>query len=200
VPPSRNRRKPPRDFIRPYRPLLVAKPPSGPGWLHEVKHDGYRIIAFKQDERVVLWTRHGSDFTAWFPRIAAAVRSLPIERAMIDGEAVVFHLDGRSHFAALRTKAGGKVACLAAFDLLSVDGMDLRTSPIEDRRDRLAQLVRGIDAILFSEALEEDGARVFAKVCEMNLEGIVSKRVGSRYFSGNGRQWLKVKNPDFGRG
>ena len=199
ISPARSRRAPPAGFIRPCQPLLVARPPAGPGWLHEVKHDGYRILARKEGERVSLWSRYGADFTDRLPRIAEAVRKLPAESALIDGEAVVFRPDGRSDFGALRTKAGGAEACLVAFDLLNLDGEDLRQRPLEERRDKLARLVAGVDGILFSEAIEAEGAIVFAHACELGLEGIVSKRAGSRYRSGTSRNWLKSKNPAFVR-
>ena len=118
---------------------------------------------------------------------------------MIDGEAVVLQPDGLSDFSALRTKAGGARACLVAFDLLNLDGEDLRQRPLEERRGALSRLVAGADGIVFSKALAADGALVFAKACELGLEGIVSKRAGSRYWSGMSRQWLKSKNPEFER-
>jgi bifunctional non-homologous end joining protein LigD len=197
--PARSRRAPPAGFIRPCQPLLVARPPAGPGWLHEVKHDGYRLLAHKQGERVSLWSRYGADFTDRLPGIAEAVGKLPAESALIDGEAVAFRLDGRSDFGALRTKAGGAEAGLVAFDLLNLDGEDLRQRPLEERRDKLARLVRGVDGLLFSEAIEGEGAIVFAHACEMGLEGIVSKRHGSLYRIGTSRSWRKSKNPAFAR-
>ncbi len=127
------------------------------------------------------------------------MRSLPAENALIDGEAVVFRPDGRSDFGALRTKAGGAQACLVAFDLLSLDGEDLRQRPLEERRDKLARLIAGVDGVVFSEAIEAEGAVVFAHACELGLEGIVSKRAGSLYRSGTSRNWLKSKNPAFVR-
>jgi bifunctional non-homologous end joining protein LigD len=129
IPPARARRSPPAGFIQPCQPTLVARPPAGPGWLHEVKHDGYRLLASKDADRVRLWTRYGTDFTGRLPGIADAVRSLPVDNALIDGEAVVFRSDGHSDFAALRTKAGGEQAAFVAFDLLSLDGDDLRQRP-----------------------------------------------------------------------
>jgi bifunctional non-homologous end joining protein LigD len=181
--------------------VLVAKPPTGPGWLHEVKYDGFRLLGFKDGERVRLWSRRGADFTERFPRIAEAVRRLlPAERALLDGEAVVFWPDGLSDFAALLTKRGGEKATLVAFDLLSLESEDLRLRPIEERREALSALVAGLDGVLFSEAIEADGALVFAKACELGLEGIVSKRAGSLYRSGPSRQWQKCKNPAFVRG
>ncbi len=113
---------------------------------------------------------------------------------------MVFCPDGLSDFEALRTKAGGARACLVAFDLLNLNDEDLRQRPLEERRDTLLRLVAGADNIVFSEALEAEGAVVFAKACELGLEGIVSKRVGSRYWSGTSRSWLKSKNPAFQAG
>ncbi len=104
IPPGRSRRSKPAGFIVPARPALVARPPTGPDWLHEVKHDGYRLLARKEADRVTLWTRYGTDFTDRLPRIAEAVRSLPVDSALIDGEAVVFRPDGHSDFAALEQR------------------------------------------------------------------------------------------------
>ena len=126
-----SRRDPPAGFIQPCRPTLIAAPPVGPGWLHEVKHDGFRILARKQGERVDVWTRRGALFNDRFPRIAEAVRALPADNAIIDGEAVVFRPGGHSDFAALRTKAGGEQASFVAFDLLGLDADDLRERPLE---------------------------------------------------------------------
>ena len=189
----------PAGFIQPCQPTLVANPPAGPGWLHEVKHDGFRILARKQGERVEVWSRRGAMFRDRFPRIAEAVGALPVDNALIDGEAVVFLPDGHSDFAGLLTKAGGERASFVAFDLLGLEADDLRQRPLEERRDALAQLVRGVDGIVFSEALATEGAIVFAHACKLGLEGIVSKRAGSRYRSGTSRNWLKVLNPEFQR-
>jgi bifunctional non-homologous end joining protein LigD len=195
------RRSTPLGFIRPCEPTLVDRPPAGPGWLHEVKHDGFRILAWKQGERVQLWSRRAADFTDRFSRIADAVRGLAAGEALIDGEAVVFRDDGRSDFLALLTKRGWLMASFVAFDLLHLGGDDLRQRPLEARREALMRLVakRRGDGILFNEALAEEGAVVFAKACELGLEGIVSKRAGSLYRSGPTRNWLKTKNPDFVR-
>jgi ATP-dependent DNA ligase len=127
----RFRRDPPADFITPCNPKLVSRPPAGPGWLHEIKHDGCRILARKQGERVTLWTRRAADYTDKLLAIAQAARSLRADEALIDGEAVVFHPDGRSDFRALLTKRGGARATLVAFDLLRLDREDLRLRPIE---------------------------------------------------------------------
>jgi len=185
----RSRRSKPAGFIVPAQPALVARPPTGPDWIHEVKHDGYRLIARKEAGRVILWTRHGTDFTDRLPRIAEAVRSLPVDSVLIDGEAVVFRPDGHSDFESLRTKRGAERATFVAFDLLNVEGEDFRKSPLEVRRAELETLTEPNGASIFSEAIESEGAIVFAKACELGIEGIVSKRLGV-YWSG---PWSKTR-------
>jgi ATP-dependent DNA ligase len=100
------RTNPPTGFLRPCEPTLVDRPPAGPGWLHEIKHDGFRILARKQGDRVQLWSRRGAVFTYRFPAIAEAVRGLACDSALIDGEAVVLGIDGRSDFASMATISG----------------------------------------------------------------------------------------------
>jgi bifunctional non-homologous end joining protein LigD len=196
ISPARSRRIPPVGFIVPCRPLLGAKPRSGPEWIHEVKHDGYRLLALKDARRVVLWSRYGTDYSGTFLRIAEAVRSLPVDHVLIDGAAVVFKPDGHSNFAALRTNRGAAQASLVAYDLLRFQSEDWR---LEVRRAQLESLVAGVDGLMFSEAIGGDGALVFAHACKLGLEGIVSKRLGGVYSSGRCRNWLKVKKPDFQR-
>jgi bifunctional non-homologous end joining protein LigD len=179
--------------------LLTTTPRSGPEWIHEIKFDGYRLLARKEAGRVVLWSRYATDYSATFLRIAEAIRALPIDRVMIDGEAVVFRPDGHSDFTALRTNRGAAQAFFVAYDLLSFDGEDWRKLPLEVRRAQLESLVAGIDGITFSEAVDADGAVVFAHACKLGLEGIVSKRLGGVYSSGRCRNWVKVKNPAFER-
>jgi bifunctional non-homologous end joining protein LigD len=179
--------------------MLVAKPRPGSEWIHEVKHDGYRLLVRKAADRVTLWSRYGTDFTDKLPSIAEAVGALPVDNALIDGEAVVFLPNGHSDFAALRTKAGGAQASFVAFDLLRLEADDHRQRSLEERRYTLARLVHGVDGVVFSEALAAEGATVFAHACRLGLEGIVSKRAGSRYRSGASRNWLKCLNPDFQR-
>jgi bifunctional non-homologous end joining protein LigD len=199
TPSARFWRNLPAGFIQPCQPTLVAKPPAGPGWLHEVKHDGFRILARKQGDRVEVWSRCGAVFNDRFPRIVEAVGALPVDNALIDGEAVVLLPDGHSDFAGLLTKAGGEQASLVAFDILALKDDDLRDRPLEERRDALSRLVAGVDAIRFSESVADEGAVVFAHACKLGLEGIVSKRVGSRYRSGTSRNWFKCLNPEFQR-
>jgi bifunctional non-homologous end joining protein LigD len=199
IPSSRSRRIPPAGFIQPARPLLTTTPRSGPEWIHEIKFDGYRLIARKEAGRVVLWSRYATDYSDTFLRIAEAIRALPVDHVMIDGEAVVFRPDGHSDFAALRTNRGAAQASFVAYDLLRFQGEDWRTLPLEVRRAQLGSIVAGIDGLTFSEAIEGDGALVFDHACRLGLEGIVSKRLGGVYSSGRCRNWLKVKNPAFER-
>jgi bifunctional non-homologous end joining protein LigD len=184
---SRRVRTPPTGFVRPAQPTLVDKPPAGAAWLHEVKHDGYRLLALKEGARVKQWTRHGTDFTDRFPRIAEAVRGLPAERVLLDGEAVVFRPDGLSDFEALLTKRGSERAAYVAFDLLAIDGEDRRAcarSRSGDRRFR-GSWATGAPTPPCSARRSRPRARsVFAKACALGLEGVVSERAGGFYKSG----------------
>jgi bifunctional non-homologous end joining protein LigD len=122
---------------------LVDRPPAGPEWLHEVKHDGCRVLALKRNGRVRLWSRRATGLTDKLARIAATVRDLPADEALIDGEAVVLRADGRSDFEALLTKRGGEAAAYVAFDLLGLDRQDMRPQRLEDRRTALKRLMDG---------------------------------------------------------
>jgi bifunctional non-homologous end joining protein LigD len=187
IPSARSRRTPPAGFIQPARPLLTTTPRSGPEWVHEIKHDGYRLIARKDAGRVVHWSRSATDYSDTFLRIPEAVRALPVDHVMIDGKAVVFKPDGHSDFAALRTNRGAERASFVAFDLLQFEGEDWRKLALEVRHAQLDSLVASVDGLTFSEAIEGDGALVFAKACELGVEGIVSKRLGGVYSSGRCR-------------
>ncbi len=190
------RRLTPAGFIQPALPTLVDSPPRGAQWIHEIKHDGYRLIARKEHNAVRLWSRYSTDFTDSMKSIANSVASLPTRNAVIDGEAVVLRDDGHSDFEALRTRAAAR-ATYVVFDLMHLDDRDLRRRPLEERRALLADLVADAGGILFSEAIVAEGDVVFNAACRMGLEGIVSKRLGSPYQSGRTRFWLKTKNPQF---
>jgi bifunctional non-homologous end joining protein LigD len=183
---------------------LTERPPSGPGWLHEIKFDGYRVIARKDGEQVRLWSRTTSDYSKAFTRIRNAVAALPVENAVIDGEALVVLPGNRFDFEALRSRRGQAEAILVAYDVMQVDGADLRSEPLEKRRKRLTRLLARSnkamrEGLQLSEAITGDGVTIFQHACRLGLEGIVSKRIGSRYVSGRTRAWLKTKNPDFAR-
>jgi bifunctional non-homologous end joining protein LigD len=146
-------------------------------WLHEIKHDGYRILARKDGDRVRLWSRNGRDWSRQFTAIAEAVAALPARELVIDGEACAHCPEGLPDFHSLRGEEGGANACLFAFDLLWHDGRDLRRLPLEERRARLrAQLRRARSALRVVDFLEGDGSKVFAHACRLGLEGIISKR------------------------
>jgi bifunctional non-homologous end joining protein LigD len=183
-------------LLEPCLPSPAKRPPAGSNWIHEIKHDGFRILARRDAAGVRLITRHGNDFTARFPLAVAAVSSLPGRSFLIDGEAICTNENGLAVFELVRRARNGDAAVLCAFDLLELDGEDLRRSPIEHRKRKLAKLVRGpYPGIVFNEHYEGDGEIVFAHACKLGCEGIVSKRLGSSYRSGRSPYWLKIKNP-----
>src|SRR5215470_7444273 len=128
--------------IEPCLPSPAKAPPSGSNWIHEIKHDGFRILARRDSAGVRLITRNGNDFTARFPLAVAAVASLPANSFLIDGEAIVTNAKGLAVFDRIREKRHGDDAVLIAFDLIELDGEDLRHTPIEQRKRKLAKLVR----------------------------------------------------------
>ncbi|MFZ0152077.1 MAG: DNA ligase [Xanthobacteraceae bacterium] len=170
--------------------------PSGPGRIHEIKHDGFRILARRDSAGVRLFTLNGNDFTSRFPLAVAAVTALSARSFLIDGEATVTNERGLAVFDLIRHQRHGGDAVLIAFDLLELDGEDMRRSPIEDRKRKLAKLVRGPHpGIVLNEFSEGDGDFLFEHACKLGCEGIVSKRLGSPYRSGRSAHWVKVKNP-----
>ena len=183
-------------FIAPCLPSKASRPPSGPLWVHEIKHDGYRLMVRRDDARVRCFTRNGHDWADRFPAIVAAALRIKAMSFLIDGEAVIARDDGTSDFQALRSKRRGSEAVLFAFDLIEHDGADLRDLPLIERKRRLARLIdRAKHAIRFNEHLIDDGPTVFDHVCRMGLEGIVSKRTDAPYRSGQSKVWIKSKNP-----
>jgi bifunctional non-homologous end joining protein LigD len=184
-------------IIEPCLPSPAKAPPSGPGWLHEIKHDGFRILARRDNAGVRLITRAGNDFSSRFPFIATAVGKLAVRSCLIDGEAIVCDENGLAVFDLIRCHGAGERAVLSAFDLLELDGKDLRRKPIEERKRLLAKLLKGSHAsLVLNKYYEEDGAIVFREACRLGCEGIVSKRLGSIYRRGRSPLWLKVKNPN----
>ena len=183
-------------FIEPCLPSPAERPPSGDGWIHEIKHDGFRIMARRDGAGVRLITRHGNDFTSRFPLAVAAVTALPAHSFLLDGEAIVTNASGLAVFDLIRRKRHGGDAVLVAFDLIELDGEDLRRSPIEHRKRKLAKLARSPHpGIVLNELFEGDGDILFEHACKLGCEGIVSKRLGSTYRSGRSPHWLKIKNP-----
>jgi bifunctional non-homologous end joining protein LigD len=176
---------------------LQTSPPSGTAWLHEVKFDGWRIQAHKDGNRVALYTRN--DYALQFPTLSAAVLSIAARSAVIDGELVACDEDGAPDFRALQAQAlAMPFLCIWAFDLLHLDGRDLRDRPLTVRKDMLQRLVHKTDdhALRFSETFD-DGLKLLAAAEGMGLEGIVSKRADSRYREGRSTDWIKVKCPSW---
>jgi bifunctional non-homologous end joining protein LigD len=191
------RRVLPAGFIEPCIPTLAAKPPSGPDWVHEIKHDGYRLQVRREGGAVHPFTRRGYDWSGRYPAIAVTAMLLRARSFTLDGEAVVCGLDGVAIFDALHRRGTVSEAMLYAFDLLELEGEDLRGLPLGDRKMRLARLLGGRRlGIVLSDHTDEDGATIFRQACVMGLEGIVSKRLTAPYRSGPSRDWVKVKNPD----
>jgi len=184
-------------FIEPCLPSPADKPPSGSNWVHEIKHDGYRLMARRISVGIRLITRRGNDWSDRFPLVVQAVNHLKVRSCLIDGEVVCCDERGVARFDVLRRRRNESVAFLYAFDLLELDGVDLRQEPIETRKATLASVLRkSRPGLRLNEHLEHsEGAVVFQHACKMGLEGIVSKRLGSRYRSGRSPDWLKFKNP-----
>ena len=185
------------DFIAPELALQATSAPGESGWLHELKLDGYRIQARKEGERVQLLTRTGLDWTHRMKTIAALVKDLPAEKAILDGEVVVLSENGTTSFADLQASFQEGVRhplTYFAFDLLHLNGHSLRVLALSKRKELLAALVHGAgDYLRFSEHVEGDGETVFRKACELHAEGIISKRATSKYASGRSGDWLKLK-------
>ena len=188
----------PEGFIAPCLPTSAPEPPSGEMWLHEIKHDGFRVIARKDGKRVWLYSRAGNDLTYRFPLIVEALARLRSRSCILDGEAVACGDDGIASFERILYRRHDGSVFLYAFDLIELDGDDLRREPLAVRKATLASLLsRAAPGLRWNGHLEEeDGPLVFAHACKMGLEGIVSKRKDSRYRSGRSLDWIKSKNPD----
>ncbi|HYD11472.1 MAG TPA: non-homologous end-joining DNA ligase [Allosphingosinicella sp.] len=185
-------------FIAPMLPTLVDEPPEGDGWIHEIKFDGYRTQLVLQNGGTRAFTRRGHDWTERYEPIIEAAAALRVQAAILDGEMIVQDPTGRSDFRAFRgvIERQPERLLFMAFDLLHQDGRDLRALPVEERRSRLGDLLAKVDAssrIQFSSCVQGGGGEFFAAADRMGLEGIVSKRLGSRYRSGYGKAWLKTK-------
>jgi bifunctional non-homologous end joining protein LigD len=189
----------PAGFIAPCLPTKTAQLPSGSQWLHEIKHDGFRIIARKTGAQVRLYSRPGNDLSRRFPLIVETLARLRSRSCIIDGEAVACDDNGVASFDLVRHQRANDSVFLYAFDLIELNGDDLRRDPLEVRKATLASaLAKAGSGIRFNEHIEGDGPTVFvfAYACKLGLEGIVSKRKDSPYRSGRSPDWLKMKNPN----
>jgi bifunctional non-homologous end joining protein LigD len=186
----------PAGFIFPAQPVLRLRPPAGIDWVHEIKHDGYRMIVHRDGAAVRLYSRNAYDWTERLAAIAAVAGLIKAKSFTIDGEAIFLGPDGLSHFEELSRREAARTAILYAFDLIEHDGEDLRPRPFLERKAALAWLLRDTEAgILLNEHIAEDGATVFAHACSLGAEGIVSKKINGSYHSGPCRAWIKVRNP-----
>jgi bifunctional non-homologous end joining protein LigD len=187
------------DFIEPQLALLVERPPADTGWAHEIKLDGYRLQLRVQDGHAVLKTRKGLDWTAKFEAIATAAQGLP--DCILDGEAVALNSKGEPDFSALQaalSEGRGDALVFFVFDVLFVDGEDLRSLPLAERKQRLKVMLdsqsRETTAhIRYLEHLEAAGDAILESACEADLEGIVSKKLDAHYRSGRTGSWVKAK-------
>jgi bifunctional non-homologous end joining protein LigD len=165
--------------------------------VHEIKQDGYRLMARRDPVGIRLLTRGSYDWAGRYPLIFEAVSRLNVRSCLIDGEAVCCDDDGVPTFQKLRSRREDRHVILYAFDLLELDGSDLRRESLEARKAELARLgayaPRGLQ---YNEHIADLGEVVFRHACQLGYEGIVSKRLGSRYVSGRTRDWLKFKNPN----
>jgi bifunctional non-homologous end joining protein LigD len=188
----------PTGFVEPCLPSPAEKPPSGSNWIYEIKHDGYLLMARRDPVGIRLLTRRGNDWSDRVRLVVEAVNHLRVRSVLIDGEVVCCDDRGLATFQLLRHRRNEASAFLFALDLLELDGADIRREPIEVRKATLASILRkSRPGVRLNEHMEHpDGLAVFQHACRMGLEGIVSKRLGSRYRSGRSPDWLKFKNPE----
>lgn len=180
---------------------LVDTAPEGDAWLHELKFDGYRLLARLQGGVVTLLTRGGNDWTDRVPSLARALSRLRAKSALIDGELVALDENGLSDFQKLQNsldRTHDSMLVFYAFDLLHLDGFDWRPATCVERKEKLAQLWKVLPegakrSVRLSEHVRGQGQDFFRRACELEAEGIISKRAEAPYRPGRGRDWLKVK-------
>jgi bifunctional non-homologous end joining protein LigD len=186
-------------FIEPALATLGSKVPSGAGYVHEVKLDGYRVQAHLNDGRVTLFTRSGLDWTKRFPTIAGDIARLPAGKLILDGEVVSSDAEGRPNFGALQDDLKGRRydrMVYYAFDLLHLDGFNTRTAPLIERKrllqSCLTEAASSAPGVIYSEHFD-DGVDLYGRAFRMGLEGVISKRADAPYRSGRTEAWVKVK-------
>jgi bifunctional non-homologous end joining protein LigD len=190
-------------FIEPCTPSERKTPPSGEAWLHEIKHDGYRAEVQFCEGKPRIFTRDGNDWAARMPTIAASIAALPVNTVVLDGELVAADREGKPIFYDLPTVLSAKPATRVkarllywAFDLLYLDGFDLRGAALSERKRVLQQLLqsaKGTQLVRYVDHIDGDGAFVLDHACRLGLEGIVSKRRDLPYRSGRCKGWIKTK-------
>lgn len=200
------RRKGKAAALRRFEPVqlatLVDHVPAGNGWMHEIKFDGYRALAAVAGDKVVIYTRTGLDWTDKFVPLVEALRALDLPPALIDGEIVAYGKDGNPDFSALQSvlkrghgaQGAGDALSFHAFDLLSLDGEDLKPLPNIERKERLeALLSHAQPRVHVADHVIGAGEKLFAAMCGAGQEGIISKRIDAPYRGDRTRNWVKVK-------
>ena len=187
------------EFVPPQLATLVDKPPPGDEWFHELKLDGYRLLAHLESGKVRFWTRNRKDWTTKFPGVGKAVKALPLKSAILDGEIVALDPSGRASFQRLQqsiNKNLGAGLIFHIFDLIYVEGFDITKTPLRERKRVLAELLEPLgerSVLRYSDHIEGSGAEFLKEACKLGLEGVVSKLADSPYQSTRNRNWLKVK-------
>ena len=177
--------------VSPMLATLVAEPFDRPGWVYEEKYDGYRILAYKEGERVTLLSRNAKDRTASFADVARAVGALPDRTLLLDGEAVAFDKHLVSRFQLLQQ--GEVPVVFAVFDCLYRDGRDLRPKPLSERRTAVEKAIAGSDRLFPSRRMGGNGLNAFTLARKKGFEGMVAKEDAAPYLEGRSTRWLKVK-------
>jgi bifunctional non-homologous end joining protein LigD len=184
-------------FIEPQLATLVTAPPAGSGWLHEIKFDGYRLMLRVEKGKCRVFTRSGQDWTARFRRLADAAQALPVASALLDGEAVVLDDKGVSDFGRLQdalSRGDDRAIHFYAFDLLHLDGHDVRKQPLTARKELLRAVIEPAgEPLHYSDHMDADSEGFYRHACAMAVEGVVSKRADAPYTSGRGHAWVKSK-------
>jgi len=177
--------------VTPMLATLVRKPFHKPGWIYEEKYDGYRILAYKEGDRVTLFSRNGNDRTATYAPVARAIHQLRMRTLLLDGEVVAFDSKGISRFQLLQ--GGSAAAAYAVFDCLYSSGRDLRQEPLEIRRPAAESAIDKVERLMMSRRLAGDGLEAFKAAKKRGYEGLVAKDLASPYIEGRSSKWLKVK-------
>jgi len=182
------------------QPTLVAQPVHHDGWAYEEKYDGWRMVAYKDGDRVQLISRPGRDHTSRFPELVAAIAALGPSTLILDGEVCIFDQQLVSRFEWLRHGKPPGVATpplFMAFDCLHAAGRDLRPLALRARRDWLEDVLEGRELVLPARRLADDGLKAWQEVLERGYEGLVAKDPASPYVPGRTLKWLKVKAPKY---
>ncbi len=199
----------PAAALRPPQPLMLATlvdhPFSDDRWLFEIKYDGVRVLAWREGRRAELYARSGQPVTARYPEVAVALRALPLDHVLLDGEIVALDESGRPSFQRLQARMGltrpadvERMRTLVpvsavVFDALALDGRDLRRLPLHERKACLAMLLPARGVLAYGDHVAGRGQAFFEAACEQRLEGVIAKKADSRYAGGRSREWLKVK-------